>query len=454
MYLGSLTFLMAALPLLLLSYYCVPKRGKNAFLLCVGWLLYGWGAPLRMVVPLVYTGAVYGVGLLLQRLRRHGTLRMLVLGVTVLLLGSGMAAARDLLQGDLAHLYPFGIAFFTLNGIGYLADVFRGKYDAEKRFLHLALYLTFFPVLFAGPLMPYPEFRAQLGERRSNILNLGKGLGIFVRGLAEKVLLADTLWYVFQELRQTDTGTISFLTAWLTVISFSLYLYYELLGYSEMARGLGECFGLKLPNNFRHPFFNASLTTFCQSWNISVELWFQQYFRDFVFGRTGRRWVKYLSLVLMWMLIALWYQNSLQLLLWGLLVGLLLMTEHLVLAPLLKRNYLAGLLYTSIFLQFSWVLFFAENFREAGHYWRAMLGFGGSIVDHFGFYYFTSYAALLLLCFYIATDLFRNISERIAATRLGSALQVLLPFGECGLLIFCIASMVYAKSQPFLWLRL
>ncbi len=454
MYLASLTFLMAALPVLLILYYCIPKGGKNVFLLCSGWLLYGWSVPLRLVFPLLYAGIAYGIGILLQKLSQKRLLRKGILLCSVLLLAGGMIAARDLLQGDRRYLFPIGIALFTLNSIGYLIGIYKKKYDAERNFLHVSLYLTFFPVLFAGPLVSYPEFKEQLSDRPSNILKLGKGLGIFLRGLTEKVILANTLWYVFQELRQTDTGALSFLTAWLTVISFSLYLYYELLGYSEMARGLGECFGFSFPKNFRQPFFSPSLTAFCQSWNITTGLWFQRNFRSFLFDRTHRRWVKYASLVLMWMLIGLWYENSLQLLLWGTLVGVILMVEQMVLEPILKRNYLFGVLYTFIFLQFSWVMFFAENLREAGHYWRAMLGLGGSIADHFGFYYFTSYVALLLICFYIATDLFQNISERIAGTKAGRALRMLLPLWECVLLVFCIASMVYAKQQPFMWLRL
>ncbi len=453
MYLASLTFLGAVLPLLVL-YYCIPKSRKNLFLLCAGLLIYGWSSPLRLLIPLLYVGFDYGMGRLLERWRKHrGCCRAMLLG-SVLLQCAGVLCMRWWAKDERQILFPLGIAFFTLMGLGYLINIYRGKHAASSSYLELALYLTFFPVLYAGPIVAFPEFSAQLKNRRSNILHLGKGLGIFIRGLAEKVMLADTLWYIFQELRQTNTGNLSFLTSWLTVTAFSLYLYFELLGYSEMGRGLAQCFGFSLPKNFRAPFFSSSVTAFTQNWNISVGLWFQQYFRKFLFGKAKSSWLRYGSVILMWMIIGLWYGTKPQFLLWGMLIGACVVAEQIFLEQLLKHNFLIGVLYTAIVLQFSWVLFFAGSMGEVWDYWKAMIGLGNGIVDRYGLYYFSSYVALLLICFYIATDLFQNITDRIIATTIGQKLQTLLPLGDCALLIFCIASMLYTKQMPFLWLQL
>ena len=176
---------------------------------------------------------------------------------------------------------------------------------ASVKFLNVALYVFMFPIIYAGPLITYLEYEEQLEKRPCNIIQLSGGLELFIRGLAEKVILADTFGYIFRELRQA--GQMSMLTAWLTTLSFSMYLYFELLGYAEMARGLGKCFGFQFPKNFSHPFFTSSITAFLQSWNITLLLWFQTNFRYFLFGRYEKKWQKYCFLILTWALIGAWY---------------------------------------------------------------------------------------------------------------------------------------------------
>lgn len=453
MYLSTLTFTVLALPLLLILYYCIPGKGKNTFLLCAGLLIYGWGSPARVLFPAAYLFFNFGIGMLLQKLLDHRLVCKCILGVSILLQAAAMITER--LTAESGEIFlPFGIAVYTLQGISYLIGVYRRKHPAEMNFVNFALYLTFFPLLYAGPLVSYKEFSEQLNRRKCNILNLGAGLELFIRGLAEKVVLADTLGYVFHELRQTDPAGISMVTAWLTVMTFSVYLYFELLGYADMACGLGRCFGIELPKNFGQPFFSASVTNFMESWNITHILWFQTNFRHFLFRNSRHRGAKYVSLILMWMLIGFWYGTSLQFLLWGLCIGLLLVLEQLFLGKLLQRNYALGLLYTAISMQFIWVLFFADSFSEALSMWQAMLGFGSGLADRYGIYFFTSYIVLLLISFYIATDLFRNITERISMTTVGKKITSLLPLIDCVVLLFCLASMLYTSGQGQLWLKL
>ncbi len=454
MYLSTLTFTVLALPLLLLLYYCVPEKSKNGFLLCAGLLIYGWGAPLRLLVPLIFLLYHYGIGILLEKLLGRAVLsRMLLLG-SVLLSSAALFLVRRMTDNTPDLLWPVGLAILTLQGIGYLIAVFRKKHEAERNFLYLALYLTFFPILYAGPLIPYAEFREQITCRKCSILNLGSGLGLFIRGLAEKVVLADTLGYVFRELRLSEAGEISMLTAWLTGLTFALYLYFELMGYSDMARGIAACLGFRFPRNFGQPFFSSTITGFMEGWNITHLVWFQQNFRHFLFRRTEHRVLQNLSRILMWMLIGLWYGSSSRFLIWGFLIGLLVTMERLFLGRILKRNYAFGLLYTAITMQFSWVLLFTDSFTEVLQYWSAMVGFGNGLVDSYGMYYLTSYAVLLLICYYIATDLFHNITEHVAANPVGKKIAALLPLLECVLLIFCFACMLYRRVSSELWLRL
>ncbi len=451
MYLSSFTFTVALLPLLLLCYYFIPAKGRSFVLLAASLLVYGWGSPARLLYLAACICYDYGVGLLLEHWKEKKALSTGLLAFSAIVQAGAMTAIRMVAAGG--TMYPFGIAIYTLHGLGYLIGIYRGRYKAAARFDVLALYLAFFPALFAGPLMNYQEFTDQLEDRRCNVIQLGDGLALFIRGLAEKVVLADTFGYMYRELRQT--GTLSMLTAWLTTLSFSLYLYFELFGYSEMARGLGRAFGFDLPRNFSQPFFCTSITAFMQSWNITLLLWFQTNFRYFLFGpHPRRRWQKYLALVLTWILIGAWYGTAPQFALWGLTIGLLVTLDQTVLTPLFGKRWLPGLAVTGILLQFAWVLFYADDLGEVGAVWRAMLGLGSGFVDQTGLYFFTSYIALLLLGLYIATDQFRNIAERLSATAVGRFIESWQPVLHGLLLVFCIASMLYGERMTGLWLHI
>ncbi|MBQ8928435.1 MAG: hypothetical protein IJ055_09235 [Oscillospiraceae bacterium] len=452
--LSSLTFTVLTLPVLLLLYYCIPEKGKQWYLLAGSLVIYGWGSPVRVLYPAAFLFFDFGVGLLLERHARKRTLCTVLLALSAVTQTAAMALIRYAAFLNGRTFFPFGIAVYSLQGLAYLIGVYRKRHPAAVRIQDLALYLFLFPVLYAGPLMNYVEFSEQLGKRRTNIIGLSEGLGIFIRGLAEKVILADTFGFLFRELRQTPTGSMSMLTAWLTTIAFSLYLYFELMGYAEMARGIGKCFGFELPRNFSHPFFCPGITAFMQSWNITVLLWFQTNFRHFLLGGAQKKWQSYAGQVLTWVLIGAWYGMRLQFLLWGLCIGLLLVFEQTVLERYIRRHYIFGVLYALITVQFSWVLFYTGSLGEAGQYWRAMLGFGAGLADRSGIYFLTSYAAILLLGLYTATDLFRNITERLATTRVGQGMQILTPVIHAGLLIFCLGSMLYTDREPMLWLLL
>ena len=452
MYLATFTFTAALLPVLLLCYYLIPAKGKNAFLLLCSLLIYGWGHPMRILYPLACICYDYGVGLLLERWKGKKALSVTVLALSALLQVTAVMYARTAAAAD-AILFPFGIAVYTLQGLGYLIGIYRGRHHAAIRFVDLALYLSFFPVLYAGPFLSYLEFDEQLRKRSCNVIRLGEGLTRFIQGLAEKVVLADTFGYLFRELRQAQE--LSMLTAWLTTISFSMYLYFELLGYTEMARGLGCALGFTLPESFRHPFFAPTITEFFQSWNCTLLLWFQTNFRYFLFSSAPKhRWQKYGSLVLTWTLIGAWYGQKPQFVLWGAVIGVLLVLDQLVLEPVAKKRYVVGMLWTAVILQFAWVLFFVDDLTEVGTIWKAMLGFGKGIADSYGFYFFTSYIAFILLGFYIAADLFRNIAERVSGSGFGKFLGFWKPIVHGALFVFCLASMLYGERIAGLWLQL
>ena len=452
MQLASLTFVIAVLPIFLLIYYLLPDRARKIFLLAGSFILYSWGSPLRILYPSAFLCYDYGTGLLLEKCRKNRIISTVILCFSVTVQITAMSYIRNTAQEN--QFFPFGIAIYTLQGLGYLAGVYRKHHSAEGNFFMLGAYLLFFPVLFAGGLFSYAEFAEQNRHKHLNIVSLSDGLSLFIRGLAEKVVLADTFGYIFRELQQISSENMSMLTAWLTTIIFSMYLYFELLGYSEMAKGLGKCFGYELPRNFSHPFFTSSMTAFMKSWNITLVMWFETNFRRLLFRNYSKKWICHTGFVLMWILIGAWYGMKPQFILWGLLIGLFLLNEKLFLEKIIRQKYIAGVVYTAIVSQFLWVLFFSDSFHQACGYWKAMLGFGNGILDQNGIYFLVSYLALILTGFYIATDLFRNIAERVTVSKFGQKLTDFMPIFHSILLIFCLASMLYGSQNEHLWLWL
>ncbi len=452
MQIASLTFVMIVLPVMLAVYYFLPNKIKQIGLVFSSFMLYGWGSPIRIIYPLAELVYDYGAGIFLEKYRKEKPISKGIIYFSVIIQIFAMIYFRNVIQEE--KIFPFGIMIYTLQGLGYLFGVYRREHEAERNIFILGGYLLFFPSVFAGGLYAYPEFVQQNRNKHFTIISLSDGLSIFIRGLAEKVVLANTFGYIFQELQQIAPEEMSMLTAWLTTIIFSMYLYFELLGYSEMARGLGKCFGYDLPKNFRQPFFTSSITALMESWNITLVSWFDKYFRKGIFGNNSKKWVSYAGFIFMWVLIGAWYGMKKQFLLWGFFIGIILLAEKLFLEKNIRQKYIAGAVYTAIIPQFLWVLFFSENLTESVNYWKAMAGFGNGIFDRTGIYFLVSYIALILTGVYIATDLFRNILERLTISAYGQKLMMFLPLVHGGLLIFCLASMLYGEQIDYLWLRL
>lgn len=435
--LASLRFLLCGLPLFLIGYYCMPVKGKQIYLCISSFLLYGWGNWSDLFFVTGYLCYDYIAGILIQKYRLHKPVASGILIFSVLLQSLILIQMRY----RSPEAFPTGLAVRTLQGIGYLILIYRNRHPAEKNFFRLGGYLILFPVLVS-----YEIFAQQSENRRTDIISLSDGLSILIKGMAEKVVLADTFGYIFRQLRQISPQDMSMLTAWLMTVAFSMYLYFELLSYSEMARGLGTCVGYDLPKNFNHPFFTSSVTAFLQNWNMTLTSWFQGNFRNFLFADTNRKFFYHASFVLMGILIGAWYGTSVQFLIWGFLVGIFIVLDKLFLERFIRKHYAFGVIYTGILLQFLWVLFFSDSLSETGLYWKAMLGFGNGLTDRNGLYFFVSYIGLLLIGFYIATDLFRNIEERFSTVEIGKRMAFLKPIFQGMLFIFCIAFLLYQKQ--------
>lgn len=372
---SSLSFLFFFLPVVLLFYYLLPFRSwRNGVLLLASLLFYSWGEPKFLPVLLVAAVIGWAGGLAVNASPKRKKVWLTV--SIVLLLGNlflfkyyGFAAE------NLARLFrkeisvrplplPLGISFFTFQILSYVIDLYWGKIHLQKNPLRLMLYVSFFPQLIAGPIVRYQAVEEALTSRTESVDALADGLRRFIVGLSKKVLIANNVAWIAEALYAgKDPSVYGSASLWLAMLSYSLQIYYDFSGYSDMAIGLGQMFGFSFPENFRYPYSARSVTEFWRRWHISLSTWF----RDYVYiplggNRVSRpRWI--FNLMMVWALTGLWHGASWNFVFWGLYYGLLLLLEKLVWGKAVERLPSAvRWLYTFLIVNLGWVLFNITDF--------------------------------------------------------------------------------------------
>lgn len=402
---SSMAFLFGFLPAAVLCYFLIPARrraGRNGALLLFSLAFYAWGG-LRLLPALLWSCLVtWAAGLLLAPDRAHrravfwtaaalNLLPLVCFKYTAFLLENLNALGLELAVPEL--LLPAGISFFTFQAISYLADVYRGTVPPERRFSRLALYMAFFPQLLQGPIVRYGDFGPLLAERRETVPDASAGAVRFCFGLAKKVLLADALGNAANAAFSAgDRLTVGL--AWIGSIAYTLQLYFDFSGYTDMALGLGRVFGLPLPENFDYPYIARSAGEFWRRWHITLSRWFRDYVYIPLGGNRCSRRRHLLNLLAVWLLTGLWHGAAWTFVFWGLYYAALLMGEKYLWGGALER--LPGAVrhaYALLLINFGWVLFRAGSPAQAGAVIAAMLGFApGGIWSGEAEYYLRQYA--------------------------------------------------------------
>ena len=456
---SSIPFLYYFLPVVLLVYGLTPKKGKNAVLLLFSLVFYGWGEPKYLAVMLVCTALGYGFGLALGRAGRPGV-RKALLAASVLSSLSFLVyfkyadfflsnfnaltgASLPLLQMTL----PVGISFYTFQILSYTVDVYRGEAQVQKNPIDLACYVTMFPQLIAGPIVRYTDVAEQLKQRGRG--DFQKGASRFLVGLGKKILFANLLGEVCAAWRGTQDGSVLF--SWLYAVSYTLHIYFDFSGYSDMAIGLGALLGFRFPENFNYPYIAASVTEFWRRWHMS------RWFRDYVYiplGGNRKGMGKQLrNILIVWLLTGFWHGAAWNFLCWGLYFAALLILEKLVLLRFLEKHRIFGHVYLLLAVVFGFVLFDAATLSGAWDCIRGMLGLGGlPIASAEGAYLLKSNALLLILAALGATPLPKRIAKVLEA-RCPKAAALLHPAALCALLLICTAYLVDGSYNPFLYFR-
>ena len=463
---SSIPFLYYFLPLVLAVYFLTPRAGKNAVLFLSSLLFYAWGEPKFCIFMLLSILQGYVFGRLIEKHAQNKKRSKLFLTASVALSLALLAYCKYAdfflssvnavtgLSFKLLHVtLPIGISFYTFQILSYVVDVYRGSVPAQKSFLKLGTYIAMFPQLIAGPIVRYAEIAPQLDSRQTTLEDVSSGACRFVIGLSKKVLLANVLYELITAFQQSRD--LSVLYFWLYAVSFTLQLYFDFSGYSDMAIGLGRIFGFRFQENFNYPYISGSITEFWRRWHISLGSWF----RDYVYIPLGgnrvskAKWLR--NILVVWMLTGLWHGASWNFVLWGLGFAILLVAEKLVYGRLLQRTHVLKHVYTLLLVTLSFVLFNADSVSEAVSQLGAMFGAGGlPLVSTEGVYYLKSYAGTFLFAAIGATPLVSNAISRFGKTRFGAqALTVLQPLVMLALLAACTAFLVDGSFNPFLYFR-
>jgi len=377
---STLTFLFCFLPLVVILYYIGKNRTwRNGVLLVFSLLFYAWGEPKFLLVMLAASLTAYIGGLLIHRFSEFPKLRKTVFVVTVCLLTANLFVFKYLnfTADNLSLLFgkelainlalPIGISFYTFQILSYVIDLYRGEIQLQRNFFWLTLYVTFFPQLIAGPIVRYQTVEKEIRCRRETLDDAACGLRRLIIGLAKKVILANQTGAIAAAVYGGDPAVFGPAMYWLAALAYTLQIYFDFSGYSDMAIGLGQIFGFHFLENFRYPYVACSITDFWRRWHISLSTWF----RDYIYIPLGgnrvsrRRWL--LNLCIVWALTGFWHGAQWNFLLWGLYYAVLLIAEKLVLHRLLdKLPKAVQWLYTFLLVMLGWVLFNATSLADVG----------------------------------------------------------------------------------------
>jgi len=395
---SSTTFLYYFLPAVLLVYYGLLRRSRklqNLFLTLASLFFYAWGEPKFVLVMLLSIAANWLFGLGVERCRERHNPRGAKLWVTAaILFNLAILFLFKYLTFTLKNLVwllpegfsipeialPIGISFFTFQALSYVLDVYRGAGAVQKNIVHVGLYISLFPQLIAGPIVRYQTVADEILHRRENTEDFFDGFARFVVGLCKKVLLSNSL-SVFADYAFAHTGELTAAYAWLGAVCYTLQIFFDFSGYSDMAIGLGRMFGFHFLENFNYPYISRSVTEFWRRWHISLGTWFRDYVYIPLGGNRVSRRRHLLNLFAVWLLTGIWHGANWTFVAWGLMYFVLLAVEKLTGLDKARTGTLgtaARWAYTLLFVMLGWVIFKSDSLGHTWQYFGAMLGGNGT----------------------------------------------------------------------------
>lgn len=468
---SSTVFLFIFLPLVLLGNFLLKYRYRNFFLLVASLIFYAWGEGILVLLMLASIAINYSSGLGISIFLN----RQKVLAKT--LLAFGISCNLTLLfyykyanfivetvqeiglflnYNHNSILLPIGISFFTFQGISYLVDVYRRETPVQYNLFHLGLYISLFPQLIAGPIVRYHDIAKEIKDRSITTILFREGIMRFIRGLAKKVIIANNAGVIADHVFSIDVNAISTLSAWLAILCYTIQIYFDFSGYSDMAIGLGKMLGFNFKENFNYPYIAKSIQEFWRRWHISLSTWF----RDYLYIPLGgnRKGLKrtYFNLFIVFLLTGLWHGASWNFVFWGLFHGAFLILER---AKWLKTGNWSGFMqhgYVLLVVVTGWVFFRVETISDAFIYLRTMVRINAG-EDSTVLVFLNAYT-ILLLCLAVLFSMpirksFNGMAQSIAKPRMQGTYSMAIHIGYLTLFVASVVELAQSSYNPFIYFR-
>ncbi|MCR5587447.1 MAG: MBOAT family protein [Lachnospiraceae bacterium] len=478
---SNIEFLYVFLPLVLICYVVAPRFLKNAVLLVFSLIFYAWDKPIYALLMIFSIIMNYVFGLIVEKeknKKKTGKWALVVAVVLNLLLlgifkytsfvvstvnhisGSDVSAINVTLPIvnktiDLMHIaLPIGISFYTFQAMSYVIDVYRGHTKANKSIVGFGTYISMFPQLIAGPIVRYKTVDKEIRERKETIEDFSEGIFRFTVGLGKKVLIANNVGALWDEIRVMENAELSTFTAWLGLFAFTLQIYFDFSGYSDMAIGLGRMFGFHFLENFDHPYESLSITEFWRRWHMSLGTWFKEYVYIPLGGNRHGMARQLVNIAIVWLLTGLWHGASWNFVIWGAYYAVLLLFEKVVLLKVLKKApKIISWIYTFLFVVLGWGIFSMSDMSHTKDYISALFfNAGKGLASKNGAFLALGSLILLVVGFIGSLSLPAKLANKISSKNENLKLILKIVFVVV-VMVLCTAFMVAGTYNPFLYFR-
>lgn len=450
---SSILFIFRFLPLAFLIYYIAPSRFKNLVILAISLIFYSWGEPKYLILIIVSILVDYSVSRGIERYKGNIFIKRSLLGISVIF-NIGMLfffkyinffiENINLLLGT--NLYfieltlPLGISFYTFQTLSYTLDVYKNKVLAERNIINFGAYVCLFPQLIAGPIVKYSDISKEIKKRTLNKDMIEEGIKEFIIGLGKKVLIANNIGMLWNEICSIGFKKVSTPLLWLGIFAFSFQIYFDFSGYSSMAIGLGKMLGFVFPENFNFPYISRSMTEFFRRWHITLGSWFREYVYIPLGGNRGSKKRMFLNLFIVWFLTGFWHGAEYNFILWGLYFFVLIVIEKVFLLKYLNKYKVLSHIYAILSIVFGWALFVFIDLRNLKYLFA--FNFGWDV-----FYYLRNYFWIFIIAIISSTKLIENFYERVKKRKVAECVLFI------GIFIISISYLVDSTYNPFLYFR-
>lgn len=454
---SSILFIFRFLPIAMGIYFLTPKKLKNLSLLILSLIFYSWGEPRYFLLMIASIFVDYFISINIEKNNKNKKIKILLLAISIIFnVGilfffkyinffiENINSIFNMSLNNVKITLPLGISFYTFQTMSYTIDVFLGKVKAEKNIINFGAFVCLFPQLIAGPIVKYIDISKELKNRDINLDEIQEGIRLFILGLGSKVLIANNIGSLWNEVETMGFNNISTILAWMGIIAFSLQIYFDFNGYSLMAIGLGKILGFNFPNNFNYPYESRSITEFWRRWHITLGQWFKQYVYIPLGGNRLGRARTYFNLFIVWFLTGLWHGASYNFILWGLYFFILICIEKNGLLNLLNKHKLISHIYTIFFILVGWVLFAVIDLNKIINFLKKMFIFNAG---NEWIYYLRNYIIIYTIAIIFSTSFLKKIYNKFVKSNIVETIILITIF------LLSIAYLVDSSYNPFLYFR-